>query len=210
MAKFNSYLLGKVTRSVGNVTMCYVNKQNIAKAKIFARKDNPTPEILDQRARMKALVQLSRRLLPVIRKGFVGSGRGTTSNAFVKLNQVAVEVDEKHVATIMFDQMKVASGMLYPAKVAVTYEPENKMYSFKQEIEEEEDGYAFTDDKVYGVLFETVLSRAKIVTLRSRGESGSTIFNLPEDWDHANVKAYCFATLKNGSAASDSRFLTIE
>ena len=135
MAKFNSYLLGKVTRSVGNVTMCYVNKQNIAKAKIFARKDNPTPEILGQRARMKALVQLSRRLLPVIRKGFVGSGRGTTSNAFVKLNQVAVEVDEKHVATIMFDQMKVASGMLYPAKVTVTYEPENKMYSFKQEIE---------------------------------------------------------------------------
>ena len=39
MAKFNSYLLGKVTKSVGNVTMCYVNKQNIAKAKIFARKD---------------------------------------------------------------------------------------------------------------------------------------------------------------------------
>ena len=83
MAKFNSYLLGKVTRSVGNVTMCYVNKQNIAKAKIFARKDNTTPEILGQRARMKALVQLSRRLMPVIRLGFVWSGLGTTSNDFV-------------------------------------------------------------------------------------------------------------------------------
>ena len=69
MAKFDSYLLGKVTNSVGNVTMCYTNKQNIAKAKIFSRKDKPTPEILDQRAKMKVLVQLSRRLLPVIRKG---------------------------------------------------------------------------------------------------------------------------------------------
>ena len=48
MAKFNSYLLGKVTKSVGNVTMCYTNKQNIARAKIFARKDNPTPEVLTQ------------------------------------------------------------------------------------------------------------------------------------------------------------------
>ena len=76
MAKFNSYLLGKVKKSVGNVTMCYTNKQNIAKAKIFSRRDNPTPEMLDQRAKMKVLVQLSRRLIPVIRKGFVGMGNG--------------------------------------------------------------------------------------------------------------------------------------
>ena len=31
----------------------------------------------------------------------------------------------------------------------------------------------------------------------------------PEDWDEANVKVYCFATLRNGSAASDSRYLTV-
>ena len=70
MAIFDSNLLGKVTKSVGNVTMCYTNKKNIAKAKVFKRKDKPTSEILDQRARMKVLVQLARRLLAVIRKGF--------------------------------------------------------------------------------------------------------------------------------------------
>ena len=121
MAKFNSYLLGKVKKSVGNVTMCYTNKQNIAKAKIFSRRDNPTPEILDQRAKMKVLVQLSRRLIPVIRKGFVGMGNGTTSNAFMKVNQAAVEVDEKHVATIVFDRLKMAEGLLYTPNVTVTY-----------------------------------------------------------------------------------------
>ena len=42
MAKFDSYLLGKVTKTLGNVTMCYMNKQNIARARIFSRKDNPT------------------------------------------------------------------------------------------------------------------------------------------------------------------------
>ena len=60
MAEFNSYLLGKARKSVGNITLCYTRGKNIAKAKVFSRKDNPTPEILAQRARMKALVQLSR------------------------------------------------------------------------------------------------------------------------------------------------------
>ena len=197
MAKFNSYLLGKVKKSVGNVTMCYTNKQNIAKAKIFSRRDNSTPEILDQRAKMKVLVQLSRRLIPVIR------------NAFVKANQAAVEVDEKHVATIVFDRLKMAEGLLYTPKVTVTYASESKMYSFEQEMQEEEEGYALADDKVYGVLLETVLNRAKIVPLRDRGENGNTSYALPEDWDEANVKVYCFATLRNGSAASDSRYLTV-
>lgn len=209
MAEFNSYLLGKARRSVGNITLCYTRRKNIAKAKVFSRKDNPTPEILDQRARMKVLVQLLRKILPVIRKGFVGVGSGTTSNAFVAMNMQAVTVDEKHVATVDFDRLKVASGILYMPKVTVTYDEDGQVYLFVQEIQEEENGYAFADDQVYGVLYETVLERAKIVTLRMRGESGSTSFSLPEDWDNANVKAYCFATSKSGKEVSDSRKLEL-
>ena len=113
------------------------------------------------------------------------------------------------MATILFDQLKMATGLLYTPKVTVTYASESKMYSFEQEMQEEEEGYALADDKVYGVLLETVLNRAKIVPLRDRGENGNTSYALPEDWDEANVKVYCFATLKNGSAASDSRYLTV-
>ena len=47
--------------------------------------------------------------------------------------------------------------------------------------------YKRQDDKVYAVLFESVLNRAKIVALRERGESGSTSEALPEDWDSAQV-----------------------
>lgn len=209
MAKFDSYLLGKVTKTLGNVTMCYMNKQNIARAKIFSRKDKPTPEVLAQRAKMKALIELSRRLLPVIRKGFIGIGSGTTSNAFVSLNLGATSADESYMVTIDFARLRMASGLMYTPKVTVTYSEENKMYSFEQEMQEEEEGYALADDKVYGVLLEAVLNRAKIVPLRDRGENGNTSYALPEDWDEANVKVYCFATLKNGSAASDSRYLTV-
>ena len=209
MAKFDSYLLGKVTKTLGNVTMCYMNKQNIARARIFSRKDKPTSEMLDQRARMKVLIELSRFLLPVVQKGFVGIGNGTTSNAFVAKNMKAVDVDEKHVATVDYERLQIATGVQDVPEVSVTYSSENKMYSFEQEMQEEEEGYALADDKVYGVLLETVLNRAKIVPLRDRGENGNTSYALPEDWDEANVKVYCFATLKNGSAASDSRYLTV-
>lgn len=210
MAIFDSNLLGKVTKSVGNVTMCYTNKRNIAKAKVFKRKDKPTPEILDQRARMKVLVQLSRRLLAVIRKGFVGAGNGTTSNAFVKANVGAVSVAEGHVATMEFEQMKVATGILDVPVVTATYSADTSKYLFEQEENNDENANALANDKVYAVLFETMLKRLKIVALRDRGESGSTSFGLPKGWDNTKVVAYCFATSKNGMLVSDSDYLDIE
>ena len=182
MAKFNSYLLGKVKKSVGNVTMCYMNKQNIARARIFSRKDKPTSDVLDQRARMKVLIELSRFLLPVVQKGFVGIGNGTTSN----------------------------EGLLYTPKVTVTYASESKMYSFEQEMLEEENGFALADDLVYAVLFESVLMRVKLISLRSRGENGNTSVGLPKNWEQANVKVYCFATSKNGKSISPSLYLAVE
>ena len=209
MAKFDSYLLGKVTKTLGNVTMCYMNKQNIARARIFSRKDKPTSEMLDQRARMKVLIELSRFLLPVVQKGFVGIGNGTTSNAFVAKNMKAVDVDEKHVATVDYERLKMATGVQDVPEVSVTYSSENKMYSFEQEMQMAEEGYSSADDQVYAVLYETVLKRGKLILLRARGENGNTSESLPEEWDSTNVKGYAFATTKNGKAASDSVCLTI-
>ena len=209
MAEFNSYLLGKVRKSVGNITLCYTRGKNIVRAKVFSRKDNPTPEILAQRAKMKTLVQLSRQLLPVIRKGFGGIGKGSAVNAFTSLNMSRVSVDENNVATVDFERLLCASGMLYPPKVEVTYAEEGKLYSFVQEMQVEENGYAFSDDLVYVMLYETVLGRARLVTLRARGENGNTTYALPEEWSHENVKLYCFATLKNGKGASDSQVMTL-
>lgn len=111
MAEFNSYLLGKVTKSVGNITLVYTKRKNIAKAKVFKRKDNPTPEILEQRAKMKTLVQFGRRILPVVRKGFAGVGRGTAFNAFVALNIDKVSFGAGSVATIDYGRLLLASGL---------------------------------------------------------------------------------------------------
>ncbi len=95
-------------------------------------------------------------------------------------------------------------GLRAAAGGKVAYDEESKKYQFTQEVQEEEDGYASAEDKVYGVLYETERDRSRLVMLRARSESGSTSYALPEDWDSTKVKVYCFAMLKNGKGASDS------
>ena len=209
MAIFNSYLLGKARKSVGNVTLAYVEKRNIARAKVFARRDNATPPVLTQRAKMRLLGSMSRLLLPITRVGFVGVGKGSTSNAFVAQNMRAVNVDESYAATMDYDQMKVAAGILYPPIVEVSFDDASGTFSFLQGIEEETAGYALSDDLVYAVLYETVLNRAKLFRLNPRGTGGSTAAKLPDGWSEENVKVYVFATSANGKMASDSQILTV-
>ena len=205
MAEFNSYLLGKVTKSVGNITLVYTKRKNIAKAKVFKRKDNPTPEILEQRAKMKTLVQFGRRILPVVRKGFAGVGRGTAFNAFVALNMDKVSFGAGSVATIDYARLLLASGLLVTPRVTVGYNEESGTYTFSQTAE----GFASLADKVYGVLLETALQRMRIVALNNRGVAGETEYALPEEWEASKVEAYCFATSPNGRMVSDSMHLTV-
>lgn len=210
MAEFNSYLLGKAKKSVGNITLSYTRRKNIARAKVFSRKDNPTPEMLVQREKMRMLIRLVRPLLPVLRKSFVGIGKGSTSNAFVACNMKAVTVDERYVGTVNFERLLVASGMLNTPKVTVAYSGEEESFQFTQEAQPEEDGYAFFDDRVYGVLYETERNRSRLVELQNRSESGVTPYALPDEWDASKVQVYAFALQKNGRMASDSVHLTLE
>ena len=209
MAEFNSYLLGKAKKSVGNITLCYTKRKNIARAKVFSRKDNPTPEVLVQRAKLGLLVRMVRPFLPVLRKSFVGIGKGSASNAFVACNMKAVTVDEQYAATVDFARLSVASGILNPPKVTVAYDEEEESFQFMQEVQPEEDGYAFFDDRVYGVLYETERNRSRLVVLKNRGESGITSYALPDEWDASKVEVHAFALQKNGRAASDSVHLTV-
>ena len=113
MAEFNSYLLGKVTKSVGNITLVYTKRKNIAKAKVFKRKDNPTPEILEQRAKMKTLVQFGRRILPVVRKGFAGVGRGAGSVATIDYGRLLLASGLQRVRIVALNNRGVAGETEY-------------------------------------------------------------------------------------------------
>ena len=158
---------------------------------------------------MRVLGGFGRRILPVIRKGFVGVGNGSTSNAFMSVNMENVTVDERYAGTIDFGRLRVASGLLIAPRVTVGYDAEASLYTFTQSGQAEEEGFASTDDKVYGVLLESRLQRVRMVTLKERGESSETKYSLPDEWDADNVHVYSFATTRNGRMASDSVHLAV-
>ena len=105
-------------------------EKNIVRAKVFGRKDNPTPEIVMQRIRVRLLGKLARRILPIIRKGFAGVGNGTAYNAFMSANMIQVTVDENMNGSIDFEGLKLASGLLYTPRVEVTCEGTPQVYRF--------------------------------------------------------------------------------
>ncbi len=209
MAEFNSYLLGKARKSVGNLTIVYTKGKNIVRAKVFNRKDNPTPEVLVQRMRVRLLGKFARRILPIIRKGFAGVGNGTAYNAFVAANMEQVTVDEDMAGSIDFRGLKLASGLLYTPRVEVVCEGDPVVYRFVQTAEEAEEGFAALDDKVYGVLLETALQRVRLVALKNRGVAGETEVSLPAEWNADKVNVYCFAMSGNERMVSDSVLLPV-
>ena len=208
MAEFNSYLLGKARKSVGNLTIVYAKGKNIVRAKVFGRKDNPTPEVLVQRMKVRLLGKFARRILPVIRKGFA-VGNGTAYNAFMSANMKQVTVDENMTGSIDFEGLQLSSGLLYTPRVEVTCEGTPQVYRFVQTAEEAEEGFAALDDKVYGVLLETALQRVRLVALKNRGVAGETEVPLPAEWNADKVNVYCFAVSRNERIVSDSVFLPL-
>ena len=200
MAEFNSYLLGKARKSVGNLTIVYAKGKNIVRAKVFGRKDNPTPEVLMQRMRVRLLGRFARRILPVIRKGFAGVGKGTAYNAFMAANMKQVTVDEDMTGSIDFETLQLASGLLYTPRVEVTCEEDPVVYRFVQTAEEAEEGFA---------ALETALQRVRLVALKNRGIAGETEVPLPDGWNAAKVNVYCFVMSGNERMVSDSIFLPV-
>ena len=57
-------MLGKARKSVGNITLCYTKGKNIAKAKVFSRKDNPTPEVFERFVGEELLKNLRKEVVP--------------------------------------------------------------------------------------------------------------------------------------------------
>lgn len=209
MAEFNSILLGKAFKSVGNLTLVYTRRKNIVKSKVFKRKNTETPEILAQRAKVRVLGRFGRRVLPVIRKGFPDVGNGTAFNAFIAANLGNVTVDEQYEGSLDYGQLRMAGGLLVTPKVSVVYSEEEKRYTFTQEEQEEEEGFASQDDQVWAALLEANLERVRLVALNTRGEAGTAEYVLPAEWDVSQVEVYAFAVTKNGRMASDSVHLSV-
>ena len=95
MAIHDSVLLGAMSQSVDNLTMCVCRKLRIVRHKAKHVTNPRTDKQRVQRAKMKAAIELAQAFAPIAKIGFPAMAAGQTGyNGFVSANLQAVTVDE--------------------------------------------------------------------------------------------------------------------
>ena len=202
MAIHDSVLLGAMSQSVDNLTMCVCRKLRIVRHKAKHVTNPRTDKQRVQRAKMKAAIELAQAFAPIAKIGFPAMAAGQTGyNGFVSANLQAV-------ATVDYSKLACSSDLkLRTPKVTATLA--DKSITFTQESQEAS-SWANRDDQVYAVVYEKALNEVEMVKLRERGENGVTSFALPEDWTAAEVLVYAFATTVAGRRTSRTLAISME
>ena len=199
MAIHDSVLLGAMSQSVDNLTMCVCRKLRIVRHKAKHVTNPRTDKQRVQRAKMKATIELAQAFAPIAKIGFPAMAAGHTGyNGFVSAN----------LATVDYSKLACSSDLkLRTPKVTATLA--DKSITFTQESQEAS-SWANRDDQVYAVVYEKALNEVEMVKLRERGENGVTSFALPEDWTAAEVLVYAFATTVAGRRTSRTLAISME
>ena len=157
MAIHDSVLLGAMSQSVDNLTMCVCRKLRIVRHKAKHVTNPRTDKQRVQRAKMKAAIELAQAFAPIAKIGFPAMAAGQTGyNGFVSANLQAVTVDEGFVATVDYSKLACSSDLkLRTPKVTATLA--DKSITFTQESQEAS-SWANRDDQVYAVVYEKALN----------------------------------------------------
>lgn len=206
MALFKSFLLGDVRKSVANVTMyAGANGYSIARGKRNTVRNPRTPGQLTQRAKMKALLDVSLYFAPAAALGFPGRKAGCSFyNAFVQNNMPAVSVDENYEPSVDYEKIKCAAGALQGGKVTITVNEENHKVMISQEAQTRWNAVANPTDVLHVVVYEKTGKTMIVEPCRNRQESGSTSIAMDEGWSKENLVFYAFMLSKDKRKASNS------
>ena len=213
MAIVKSPLFTEMRKSIGESKFSTIYGRIIASAKgnppTF--KDPRVKETRDLRVSgFGGSGELSGVLKEVLRLGYREVPRAKYPvNLFVEDNATMLCTstrgkDGKIVKEYDYPSMKVAGGTLDTVTVAVTYTEDTRKFLFAQDGEVIIGGRAYSDEKVYACVFEGKQKKVALVTLRERGEAGSTSFTLPAGWDVADTYIYAFAVSAGEERSSPS------
>lgn len=204
MAIFRSTIFDNVRKKLANTVMFRRYSQGIMRSNPGTIRNPKTPEQLVQRAKISLLVDLSRRMAPVIKVGFKPlAAKQSVYNAFVQTNAPFVEVDEDFNATLAPERMLCSSGVLKRPKVTATWDDsDNKLVL--QHVTEKVSGLCALDDKIYAALYESELRESLLVELGSRKSETVEETELPEEWNKENLCIYAFAVSLSKRNASPS------
>lgn len=204
MAIFRSTVFDNVRKKLANTVMYRRYSQGIMRSNPGTIHNPKTPEQLTQRAKIGLLVDLSRRMMPVIKTGFRPlAKKKSVYNAFVQVNEPLVEVDEDFNATLAPERMLCSNGVLTEPEVSATWdEASNKVVL--SHTAEEVVGLCAKDDKVYAGLFEKERRESVLVELSARKDDATKQVALPKRWSKENLCIYAFAVSLSKRNASPS------
>lgn len=209
MGIFNSYLLGSVKKSVGNLTMYVAKGVSIVRGKPLSIHNPRTEKQQIQRAKMKALNELSSSFTAILSMSYPRTtGLVHASNRFVRDNMEAVRVDEDFKATVDFEKLTLSSGKLKPVKISVRCAEDGATLTFTQTAQAQKLAVN-PKDKAYVVVYEKEQKEADIFELKPRREGGETVVNMPEEWQIGHCEFYAFVRNESGSLTSRSTRLTV-
>lgn len=208
MGKIYPDLVGAFTNAVGG-TVYYVRcGQNVARRKGVRRKNRTFLQEQQQEC-FGALARLGALLKEVISMGFVQRKQGVfDTNVFIQRNKDICRVGEEGRIAVNYEKLVCSEGDLREPEVTVMQgEGEHDLTFICEEMEVDKD--ALPDDRIMGVMFDTVNGFCRCVELCERREGGATNVTLEEEWNLEALAVYAFAVSKGGRRVSGSVYLPL-
>lgn len=201
MAIFDPTIFQNISGSLGNITTYKLGDKQVARRKSCFVRDAKTPGQLKQRARVQFITSLYRSFITVLKAGHSTSSQKVCSNCFMRDNIKKVEVDDDMNATVDLVSLSLSGGGLGIPKIGAGVMVEERQVLFRWERQPLTPKMS-KDDRLFGVVFERVKRRSRLVELGLRGEDGELTWALPKDWNAAELVVYGFAVSANGKKAS--------
>lgn len=201
MAVFNSILFRRLRKSAGNVTMYPLGDQNVVRAKASYRRDRKSLAQLKQRARMKAVRELSYMFYSVLQTGFCSRSLREGILCFFRENIGKMEVDDDLNVTFDVLSLSLSGGVVLLPRLSATIDPAGNQVLFRWERQPLRP-HGFDDDCLYGVVAECGHSVSAVVPLGTRSSNGELAWTLPSGWNPRQIVVYGFALNANKTRAS--------
>lgn len=205
MAIYHSAIFDSLRNKLANIVLYKKGPDGIIRTRPDKVKNPRTAEQQTQRARMGAVIELSRRFAPIITVGFCNRPiRLTAYNMFTKLNMANIDVDDRFQATPQFKKFVVSDGVLATPNIEIEKSGTNINFTCPPQTA---DGVSAGDDVIYVGIFEELTQAARLQKIGTRAEGGSSSFKIPDNWNQEKIHLYSFAVSRSKKRTSPTTYL---
>ncbi len=200
MAIYHSALFDSLRNKLSNTVFYKKGPDGIIRTRPAKVRNPRTPQQQTQRARMGAVIDLSREFAPIITTGFCNRpARLTAYNMFTKLNVTNVTVDDLFKATPNLEKMVVSDGILTAPDIRAEASGTSVMFTNTPQAA---DGLSAADDDLYAGIYNDQAHASRLVHIGTRSSASPLTYQLPESWKGGKLHVYYFAVSRSGRRTS--------